>query len=103
MNSRHGILKRVVALLVISLTCVCLAEDLFALNPCTEERGPLVSGNGNLVIRQSPQQSSSPSSTDGDHDCLCCCHHVVPGVIFQPDQNWSFSFIEFASNRTTLS
>jgi len=97
--------KRLVALLVVSLTLLCLVEDLLALSRCAEDRGSVVFAEASRVVSQtqSSQQSCPPDSSEGDHDCFCCCRHVVPGVVFQADQNWSFSFIEFASNRTTLS
>jgi hypothetical protein len=105
MNFRCAIAKRFVALLVISLTCLCLAEDLLAVSSCAEDRRSVVFAEATLAISQtqSAQQSCPSHSSQGDHDCFCCCRHVVPGVVFQADQSWSFSFIEFASNGMVLS
>jgi len=96
--------KRLVALLVVSLTLLCLVEDLLALSRCAEDRSVVFAEASMAVSRtQSSQQSCPPNSSEGDHDCFCCCRHVVPGVVFQADQSWSFSFIEFASNSTVQS
>lgn len=97
-------LKRLVALLVVSLTLLCLVEDLLALSRCDEDRGSVDFAEANMGGSQSQaSESCPPNSSEGDHDCFCCCRHVVPGVVFQADQNWSFSYIEFAPNKTTLS
>jgi hypothetical protein len=98
-------LRRVVALLVVSLTCFCMLEDLFALGRCAEDQEEVGIGRHAPVISQerSPEQSQHSSSTAGDHDCLCCCRHVVPGAFFHPQQNWSFSYLESSGNTTALS
>jgi hypothetical protein len=97
--------KRLVALLVVSLTLLCLVEDLLALSRCAEDQGSVAFAEVNMAVNrtQSPQQSCPPNSSEGYHNCLCCCHHVVPGVFFQPQQNWSFTFLESAFNTTILS
>jgi hypothetical protein len=97
--------KRLVALLVVSLTLVCLVEDLLALSRCAEDRGSVVFAEASMVVSrtQSSQQSCPPNSSEGYHDCLCCCRHVIPGVFFQPQQTWSFTFLESAFNITILS
>jgi hypothetical protein len=98
-------LKRVVAMLVILITGVCLVEELFALNSCAEEGGNVDFGSLASVIgrSQGPEQSPPPGSSEGDHDCFCCCRHVIPGAFFHPEQNWSFSFLEPTPNSAVMS
>ncbi len=98
-------LKSAAALVVMALTCACLAEDLLTLSRCAEERGPVFLGGSASAVgqSQSPEQSRPPNSSEGDHDCLCCCRHLVPGVVFCPAQNWLFSFLESSQNQTARS
>jgi hypothetical protein len=102
--SRTTFLKRVVAVVVISLTCFCLLEDLLGLGRCAEDQEIIVLDAGAATTDESnTAQESCPPNSSGGHDCLCCCRHVIAGVIFRPDQSWLFSFVELAPPTEILS
>jgi hypothetical protein len=88
--------RRLVASLLIALTCLCIGiEDLFASETCGEDA---VLSFGELraltvAAAEDPQQPSPANSGDDDHDCLCCCRHVVASGFFQPSRALNFSFI----------
>src|SRR3990172_1040738 len=93
---RAPALKRFVALLLISLTCHCIGfEDLFALNSCGEDRATLFPESRALVMSQTAgsQQPSPADCGNRDHDCFCCCRHVLVAGFFRPIQILSVSFI----------
>ena len=35
---------------------------------------------------QQQQPASDPDSAPADDDCICCCSHILPGVIFHVDE-----------------
>jgi len=89
-------LRRFVALVLLSLTFLCIFEDLFALNSCAENGPSPLPESRPLALNQtakSPQVSPTDSS-DKDHDCLCCCRHVLVAGFFQPIQVLSVSFVD---------
>ena len=93
---RTTTLKRFVALLLISLTGLCIFEDLYASNSCAEDGATLLSESRALTLSQtsSSQQSSPTDSGDKDHDCFCCCRHILVADFFQPIQMLSVCFID---------
>ena len=93
---RSTTLKRFVALLLISLTVLCIFEDVFALNSCAEDGTPPFSESRPLALSPTAgsQQPSPTDSSDKDHDCFCCCRHVLVAGFFQPIQILSFSFVD---------
>jgi hypothetical protein len=97
MNSFRGTtLKRLVSLLLISLTCLCIFEDLFALNSCGEDGTLALPQSRAMVLSQtaSSQQPSPTDFSDKDHDCFCCCRHVLVAGFPHPIQILSVSFID---------
>src|SRR5262245_25117937 len=91
-------LKRAVALLVVTLTCFCLAEDLLAPSRCAEDQEMGIGGHTRVISQERSPEHQPPNSGEGDYDCLCCCRHVVTATSFVPERNWSFSFVETSPN-----
>ena len=83
-RGRH--LKLAVALLLVSYTFLEAAVlDLVVPGLCKEDQNSFHALSQLLSI-SSASHSKSPSPVNStDHDCLCCCHHVVPQAIFDPD------------------
>ena len=92
-------LRRFVALLLISLTVLCIFEDLFGLNVCGEHLTTPLPESRALALSQAAgsPQSSPTESGDKGHDCFCCCRHVVVAGFFQPAQILSVSFVDSSS------
>jgi hypothetical protein len=93
---RSVALKRFVALLLISLTFLCIFEDLFAFNSCGEDETPPVPQSRAVALSPTAgsQQPSPKDSSDKDHDCFCCCRHVLVAGFFQSMQILSLSFVD---------
>lgn len=99
-SSRTRRLRLKVSWLLILLTCLSIgAEDLFALNPCGEDGGYASYGSETLTVVQLPDsnQSSRTDPGENDHDCLCCCHHIVVGSSFRLTCTSVISFVESGS------
>jgi hypothetical protein len=88
--------KRLVAVLLISLTCLCIFEDLLTRNSCGEDGTPPLPQSRALALSKtaSSQQPSSTDSSDRDHDCFCCCRHVLLVGFFQSVHVVNVSFID---------
>ncbi len=93
---QHGVLRRLVALLMFFLMFSCIVgEDLFALNSCSEDSaGPSLDlKSAATTLSSSCEGAGSKGSDDRDHDCLCCCHHVLPQRCFEPGLAWTISHL----------
>ena len=89
-----------VSWLLIFLTCFSVgAEDLFALTPCGEDADYALFGSEALNVVQPPDSTHSSRTDRGenDHDCLCCCHHIVVGNSFRLTWISGISYIESGS------
>jgi hypothetical protein len=88
--------KRAVALLLISLTCLCILEDLLSPDSCAEDGAITLPESRAATLSQtaSSQQRSPSDSGEKDHGCFCCCRHVLVAGFFQPIQILSVSFVD---------
>jgi len=89
--------KRVVAFLLIALTCLCLGvEDLLVPDACEEDRSaPFAELRfSSSVTARDTQGTSRTDAGDDDHGCLCCCRHLVTSVSIQPSQILNSSMLD---------
>ena len=79
--------KRFAAFLLIVSICLCLGvEDLLLPEACGEDRSEPLTQERSLVLgaAEGTQQGYPAASGDEDHDCLCCCHHLITSGSFLP-------------------
>ena len=72
--------KRCVALLLVTMVCLCLGvEDFLAPDMCGEDQSsPLSKPRATaLLAAQGMQHTPVKDHGDDEHDCLCCCHHLL--------------------------
>ena len=79
-------LKLVVALFIVTYTLLEAAVlDLAVPGLCKEDQNSFLAPFQPLSISNSSDSKSPSPGKSSEHDCLCCCHHVVPQDIFQPN------------------
>lgn len=99
-SSRARRLRRKVSLLLVLLACFSTSvEDLFALIPCGEDGGYAPYESEASALGKMPDSHHSPRADTGnnDHDCLCCCHHIVMGSSFRLTLVCGITFLESRS------
>src|SRR5262245_54968371 len=88
--------RRVVALLLIALTCLCLGvEDLLMPGMCAEDGSTTLADQRSLtlVAVENTDRNSQSDTGEASHDCLCCCRHLLTSRLFQPVQSLKSSIL----------
>jgi len=103
--SRSPIVSHLAASTLIVVSCLCLGtEGVLGLTLCAEDKASL-QPLGQIPVPNQPTSGNqdSPNSGDSQHDCFCCCRHIIPTYKLQQLHSSRLSIVALDSTTTFLS